>query len=40
LKTLPISELLEELDWFWRHWSGQSAAGFEHLHNVMTLSFG
>jgi hypothetical protein len=40
LKQLPIPELLDELDWFWRHWGGDPTDKFEHLQNVMTPSFG
>jgi hypothetical protein len=40
LQQLPMPELLDELDWFWRHWSGFPAEGFEYLRNVMAPSFG
>jgi hypothetical protein len=40
LKALSIPDLLDELDWFWRHWGGFPAEGFEHLQNVMTPPFG
>lgn len=39
LKGQSIPDLLDELDWFWRHWGGQPAEAFTHLQNVMTPSF-
>lgn len=39
LKGLSVLELLDEADWFWRHWSAWRLQEFKALENVMTPSF-